>query len=72
MTLLTRDLRCVSCDGEIIGSINEAGLVCACCGADYQNVWGVPFIGNFEAEDVLGLIEIAANSRNRCDFGLTP
>jgi GT2 family glycosyltransferase/ubiquinone/menaquinone biosynthesis C-methylase UbiE len=72
MTLLTRDLRCVSCDGEIIGSINEAGLVCACCGADYQNVWGVPFIGNFEAEDVLGLIEIAANSRNRGDFGLTP
>ncbi|MCP9784753.1 methyltransferase domain-containing protein [Cyanobium sp. N5-Cardenillas] len=72
MTLYTNDLRCVSCDRETVLAATDAGLVCRCCGADYANVWGVPFIGSYEAEDVLGLIEIAANSRNRGNFGLSP
>jgi ubiquinone/menaquinone biosynthesis C-methylase UbiE/glycosyltransferase involved in cell wall biosynthesis len=72
MSLETFDLRCVSCDGEQDLTTNDVGLVCACCGASYPNVWGVPFIGSYEDEDVLGLIEIAANSRNRGNFGITP
>jgi ubiquinone/menaquinone biosynthesis C-methylase UbiE/glycosyltransferase involved in cell wall biosynthesis len=72
MTFYVNDLRCVSCDGEKNLSANDTGLFCGCCGADYPNVWGVPFIGSYEAEDILGLIEIAANSRNRGNFGLTP
>lgn len=72
MTLYINDLRCVSCNGEQDLTTNDVGLVCARCGASYPNVWGVPFIGSYEAEDVLGLIEIAANTHNRGNFGITP
>ncbi|MBY5790000.1 glycosyltransferase [Rhizobium leguminosarum] len=33
---------------------------------------GVPFFGKYEDEDLLGLIEIAANIGNRDSFGITP
>ena len=39
---------------------------------EYRAALGVPFFGDFEAEDVLGLLEIAANVVNRGQFGVTP
>ncbi len=45
-------------------------LVCTGCGAKYESVLGVPFIGSFEAGDALGLIEIAANAPNRDQLAL--
>jgi SAM-dependent methyltransferase len=53
------DLECPACGGEL----ND--LACASCGAKFDTVLGVPFIGAYEAEDALGLIEIAANISNR-------
>jgi SAM-dependent methyltransferase len=36
---------------------------CGACGASYDMIWGAPFLGAFEQQDVIGLIEIAANAR---------
>jgi SAM-dependent methyltransferase len=33
------------------------------CGARYDVIWGAPFLGAFDAHDIVGLIEIAANAR---------
>ena len=68
----TDDLRCIACDGDIYLNAANTALICGVCGTDYPFVWGVPFIGNYEAEDVLGLIEIAANASNRGRYGITP
>lgn len=65
------DLRCVACGGDIVAS-DGAALACADCRAAYPRVWGVPFVGGYEADDILGLIEIAANTGNRGRFGVTP
>lgn len=64
-------LRCVSCGGDLVPS-ESAELTCLNCHAVYTSVWGVPFIGGYEADDILGLIEIAANTSNRGNFGVTP
>lgn len=40
-------------------------LTCASCHSIYKTVLGVPFIGEYEAADALGLIEIAANASHR-------
>ena len=69
---LTGDLRCVACNGNIINGQAKATLKCTACRAEYPLVWGVPFIGSYEAEDILGLIGIAANTSNRGNFGVTP
>jgi len=68
------DLRCVAC-----GSINLAqqeddptSFHCAECTCSFQSILGVPFFGRYEEEDLLGLIEIAANAVNRGKFGVTP
>ncbi len=63
-------LRCVSCGGDLVPS-ERAELTCFNCHAVYKSVWGVPFIGGYEADDILGLIEIAANTSNRGNFGVT-
>jgi SAM-dependent methyltransferase len=38
-------------------------IECTACGAAFDAIWGFPFLGHYEVEDVLGLIEIAANAR---------
>lgn len=69
------NLRCVICDNDLNQSKqvqSEGAIVCSNCDARYQQVWGVPYFGDFEREDILGLIEIAANVANRGNFGITP
>lgn len=69
-----QDIRCISCgsDSLLPTAGEEPGFRCSECGADYDSVWGVPFFGGFEAEDILGLIEISANIGNRGKFGVNP
>src|SRR5262245_26615673 len=43
--------------------IHRAAIVCRACAATYDVIWGAPFLGHYEPNDVLGLIEIAANAR---------
>ena len=72
MTYSTHDLRCVSCGESNLSCPDSAALRCANCGISYPKVWGVPFIGDYESHEILGLIEIAANTENRGKFGVTP
>lgn len=67
-----QDIRCPRCAGTVHeahavpdaeGMAVEA-LHCTACGARYDCIWGVPFLGDFETEDVQGLVEIAANLEN--------
>lgn len=53
------DLECPRCGGEL------RELSCSGCGAIYLEVFGVPFIGDYESNDILGLVEIAAHSSMR-------
>jgi SAM-dependent methyltransferase len=68
------DIRCVECNGSVSlvgdGGIRRYG--CESCGAQFDVVWGVPYFGGFESDDVLGLFEITANVQNRGNFGITP
>lgn len=70
------DMRCVSCGHAPLEHRHEgdkpATIVCESCGREYGQSFGVHFFGDFESEDVLGLIEIAANIVNRGHFGITP
>ena len=36
---------------------------CGACGATFAVLWGAPFLGHYQAEDIPGLVEIAANAR---------
>ena len=47
------DLECPCCGGQL------DRLTCEDCGARYQEVLGIPFIGEYERANILGLIEIA-------------
>ncbi len=47
-------------------------LRCTTCSADWPRVLGVPFIGEFEPADALGLIEIVANVPNRSRLRIEP
>jgi SAM-dependent methyltransferase len=38
-------------------------IACGGCGATFDVIWGAPFLGHYEADDVAGLVEIAANAR---------
>ncbi len=62
----TADLECPRCGGPI------SGLSCTSCGAAFSRVLGVPFIGDFEAADAFGLIEIVANAPNRASLVIPP
>ena len=68
------DIRCVACGNEHLCHTQDERtcLRCSECAASYKNVLGVPFFGLYEEEDLLGLIEIAANIVNRGNFGVTP
>jgi hypothetical protein len=67
-------LRCIRCNGygviEEKESINDDkeivtdALRCRDCGETYDSIWGVPFFGLYEEEELYGLIEIAANCDN--------
>ena len=63
------DCRCVRCGADGLSRSSEAAddihrdaVICGACGATYDSSWGVPFIGHFERDDFLGLIEIAQMS----------
>ena len=49
------DLECPRCGGQL------SQLTCEHCGAQYQEVRGIPFVGEYERADILGLIEIATH-----------
>ena len=68
------DIRCVSCGCENISAREDKGEIvqCAACGTLYPGVLGVPFLGKYEKEDILGLVEIASNIVNRGKFSVTP
>ena len=64
--------RCTSCNEPALragdvdwapDAILAAAVECKACGAAFDVIWGSPFLGHYEAEDILGLIEIAANAR---------
>ena len=38
-------------------------ITCGGCSATFDVVWGVPFLGHYQADDIPGLLEIAANAR---------
>ena len=40
-----------------------AAIECSDCRATFDAIWGTPFLGHYESEDVPGLVEIAANAR---------
>ena len=64
------DFRCVRCDSSTLkcnpssdltrNQIVSGFVQCENCGAAFDAIWGVIFFGDFEQQDILGLIEIAA------------
>lgn len=56
------DLECPYCGGHI------ETQRCTNCGEVFQTVLGVPFFGDFESDDILGLIEIAAAAPRRANL----
>lgn len=69
------DIRCIKCgNNEIRVTVKNSleGAICGGCGATFDKIWGVPYFGDFEADDILGLIEISANIINRGKFGINP
>jgi SAM-dependent methyltransferase len=65
--------RCTSCGASALAAVPgspwdadaivSGGVRCKACGADYDVIWGAPFLGHYESADTLGLLEIAANAR---------
>nr|WP_245305819.1 glycosyltransferase [Rhizobium leguminosarum] len=68
------DIRCVACNSGVMptGEGEFTAFACVDCARVYEEVLGLPFFGKYEEEDLLGLIEIAANVGNRDNFGITP
>ena len=63
------DCRCVRCDAgglsfasDLTTEIHSEAITCRTCRATYDSVSGVPFIGHYERDDFLSLVEIAANA----------
>lgn len=62
------DLRCVYCGGSSLRiatdfageGIQRAAIVCNACGGSNDVIDTVPFMGGFDSEDFMGLIEIVA------------
>jgi SAM-dependent methyltransferase len=44
--------------------VSVDAITCGGCGATFDIAWGVPFLGHFQADDIPGLLEIAANARS--------
>ena len=68
------DICCPHCGGETIAvdEQNSNQFSCSDCHHIFYSVWGVPFFGDYEQEDIPGLIEISANISNRGKFGVNP
>lgn len=64
------DLQCPRCGGAV--GRTPVGHRCDGCGADYPDVLGVPFLGDYEPADMLGLIEIAVHASGRDLLRLEP
>lgn len=62
----TAPLSCPRCGGLL------SGLACGGCGAAFGEAFGIPFIGDFEAADALGLIEIAESAQRRGTLPVAP
>jgi SAM-dependent methyltransferase len=45
------------------GEVLAGAIECSGCGVTFDVIWGTPFIGHYEPDDIMGLIEIAANAR---------
>jgi SAM-dependent methyltransferase len=43
--------------------IEREAIACAACDANFDVLWGSPFLASFGPEDAIGLIEIATNAR---------
>ncbi len=56
-------IRCIHCNGNVIPKTTQS-LICDNCGAKYPILNGIPFIGGYTQEDILGLLEISAVSDN--------
>ena len=65
------DFRCVRCNASQLaprdaapaeGPVARGAIVCGACGAAYDLLWGMPFFGDYETHDLLGLLEIAAGA----------
>jgi hypothetical protein len=72
---ISEDLRCVRCGCEDLHATPDAApgtYVCRECAARYEPIFGIPYFGAYEEEDILSLIEVAANLANRGRFGVTP
>src|SRR5262245_3285350 len=67
--------RCTKC-GQAVLELTEQGsspcspeeividaIRCAACSATFDVIWGFPFLSHYGAEDIAGLIEIAATAR---------
>lgn len=59
----TGALACPRCGAPLVG------LACDACGGAFGEAFGIPFLGDFEAADALGLIEIAESAERR---GISP
>ena len=61
---------CVRCRGILSATTKpdpntmvSGAIRCLNCDAEYDLIWGVPFLAAYEREDISSLIEIAANAR---------
>jgi SAM-dependent methyltransferase len=62
--------RCTACGAPALTARGDCpdrvivdAIVCGSCGATFDAVWGTPFLGHYQADDIPGLLEIAANAR---------
>ena len=69
---MLRSCRCTLCGESALAGRTEDwdpeeilahAIECGSCGATFDVIWGVPFLGHYEPGDIAGLIEIAANAR---------
>jgi SAM-dependent methyltransferase/uncharacterized protein YbaR (Trm112 family) len=70
------DCQCPACQsGELESLVTAAiqpeaiynnALICTSCMTNYDVIWGVPYLGTFEADDLLSLLEIAASIGTDC------
>jgi hypothetical protein len=56
------DMRCVKCGKNDLLEFSEDGIVCQGCNYSYDFIDGIPFFGEFELDNILGLIEVTANA----------
>jgi hypothetical protein len=70
---LLDDCRCPRCAGRALAgesspwnpdAIHKAAIACRACAQTYDVIWGAPFLGHYEHDDILGLMEIATNARD--------